>query len=49
MGPVPMAQAADPYANCSEARADGRSDIPRGDAAYWDGGDRDQEGIACES
>lgn len=37
------------YENCSEAHADGRYDIPEGDADYWDGGDRDQDGIACES
>lgn len=48
LAPVVLAAAA-PYGNCSEAHADGRYDIPRGDDAYWDDGDRDQDGIACES
>jgi hypothetical protein len=37
------------YANCTEARQDGRSNIPQGDPDYWSGGDRDGDGIACES
>jgi len=37
-----------PYENCSEAHADGRYDIPEGDDAYWPGGDRDGDGLACE-
>lgn len=44
-----VAQAERPYANCTEARADGRSDIPQTDPAYWDGGDRDHDGFACDS
>ena len=43
------ASASGPYANCSEAHADGRYDIPQGDPDYWPGGDRDHDGIACES
>ena len=31
-----MANAAPPYANCTEAHNDGRWDIPVGDEAYWD-------------
>jgi hypothetical protein len=36
------------YANCSEAEADGVSNIPSTDAAYSTGLDRDGDGIACE-
>lgn len=36
-----------PYSNCQEARADGRSNIPRGDPAYNPALDRDNDGIAC--
>lgn len=46
---APSAVADGPYANCSAAHADGRYDIPQGDPDYWDGGDRDRDGIACES
>ena len=45
----PAAAAPGPiYANCSEARADGVYNIPQGDPAYWDDGDRDGDGFACE-
>lgn len=37
------------YQNCSQAREAGVSNIPRGDPAYWPDGDRDKDGIACES
>ena len=37
------------YKNCTEAHQDGRWDIPQGDPDYWDRGDRDHDGIACES
>ena len=37
------------YANCTQAHKDGRSNIPKGDPDYWPGGDRDGDGIACES
>jgi hypothetical protein len=46
---VPVAAADPPYRNCSQARADGRHDIPRGDPAYAPHLDRDNDGIACES
>ncbi len=44
-----VAQAERPYANCTEAHDDGRHDIPQNDPAYWDGGDRDHDGFACDS
>ena len=37
------------YKNCDEAHADGRWDIPEGDAAYRPELDKDHNGIACES
>ena len=37
------------YANCTEAREAGDTDIPIGDEAYWEDGDRDGDGVACES
>lgn len=49
IGAAPAALAAGPYANCTQAHNDGRSDIPQGDPDYWPGGDRDGDGIACES
>jgi hypothetical protein len=49
VGAAPVASASGPYANCSEAHADGRYDIPKGDPDYWSKGDRDDDGIACES
>lgn len=36
------------YADCSEARADGVYNIPQDDPAYWEDGDRDGDGFACE-
>jgi hypothetical protein len=48
IGAAPAAVAS-PYANCSEAKADGMYNIPRGDENYWEDGDRDQDGIACEA
>jgi hypothetical protein len=45
IGVAPAAVADGPYANCSEARAN----IPQGDPDYWSAGDRDSDGIACES
>ncbi|MCV6965133.1 hypothetical protein BST27_19455 [Mycobacterium intermedium] len=36
------------YKNCSEAWADGRANIPRGDDAYHPALDRDGDGVACE-
>jgi hypothetical protein len=49
IGAAAPAAVASPYANCSEAKADGVYNIPRGDENYWEDGDRDQDGIACES
>jgi len=49
VGLTPVAAAAGPYRNCTEAHKDGRYDIPQGDPDYWSGGDRDGDGIACES
>lgn len=45
---APIAAAA-PFSNCSQARAAGYSDIPSSSPYYWPGGDRDGDGIACES
>ncbi|MCP9272970.1 excalibur calcium-binding domain-containing protein [Mycolicibacterium arenosum] len=46
---APAAAAEGPYANCTQAKADGAYDIPQDDPNYWPGGDRDGDGIACES
>jgi Excalibur calcium-binding domain len=46
---APVAAAHGPYKNCTEAHQDGRYDIPKGDPDYWPAGDRDGDGIACES
>jgi len=43
------AGATGPYANCKAAHADDRYDIPQSDPDYWPGGDRDNDGVACES
>ena len=48
-GVAPIAAADGPYRNCTEAHQDGRWDIPQGDSDYWPAGDRDNDGIACES
>lgn len=49
IGGAPIALAQGKYSNCTQAHNDGRWDIPKGDPDYWDGGDRDSDGIACES
>jgi hypothetical protein len=36
------------YANCAEARADGRSNIPARDPSYRERMDGDGDGLACE-
>ena len=36
------------YSTCSEAAEDGVFNIPDGHEDYWDEGDRDGDGIACE-
>ena len=43
IGAAPSAAADGPYANCTQAHNDGRWDILR------PAGDRDNDGIACES
>ncbi|MEZ0383749.1 excalibur calcium-binding domain-containing protein [Mycobacterium sp. pW045] len=50
MGAVlaPAVSAGPPYQNCSEAHADGRYNIPKGDEAYRSKLDRDGDGLACE-
>jgi hypothetical protein len=45
---APAGLAGPPYANCSEARADGRSSIPSTDPAYRPDLDLDGDGLACE-
>lgn len=50
LGVTPLASAAGPvYSNCDEAHAAGVFDIPADDPAYWDDGDRDDDGFACDS
>lgn len=49
VGTAPAVFAEGSYKNCTEAHKDGRYDIPQGDPDYWSGGDRDGDGIACES
>jgi hypothetical protein len=46
---APSATAQAPFANCTQAKDQGYHDIPQGDPNYWPGGDRDGDGIACES
>ncbi|MCV7097640.1 excalibur calcium-binding domain-containing protein [Mycobacterium kubicae] len=36
------------YPNCDAAWADGRTNIPRGDADYHPALDRDGDGVACQ-
>ncbi|MFF4151378.1 LAETG motif-containing sortase-dependent surface protein [Streptomyces sp. NPDC001651] len=38
-----------PFANCSEAYANGYADIPRGDRHYGAHLDRDGDGLGCDS
>jgi Excalibur calcium-binding domain len=45
----PLPRASGQYRNCTQAHQDGRYDIPQDDPDYWPGGDRDGDGIACES
>ena len=48
LGLTPAIAAASQYSNCSQAHADGRYNIPQGDPDYWEDGDRDGDGYACE-
>ena len=43
------ANGAHQFATCDEARAAGKHDIQRSDAAYAEHLDRDNDGVACES
>nr|WP_235675344.1 excalibur calcium-binding domain-containing protein [Mycobacteroides abscessus] len=45
---MPVALADPPYANCKEAHADGKYNIPRGAPGYSAKLDRDRDGLACE-
>lgn len=47
--PVGVALADPPYANCKEAHADDKYNIPRGAPGYSAKLDRDGDGLACES
>jgi len=47
--PTAIASPGPVYDNCTEAHDDGRWNIPQSDDAYWSDGDRDGDGIACES
>lgn len=51
LGFAPAAQSSpgQVYDNCTEAHDDGRWDIPQSDDAYWEDGDRDGDGYACDS
>lgn len=48
VGAVSVALADPPYANCKEAHADGKCNIPRGAPGYAPKLDRDGDGLACE-
>jgi Excalibur calcium-binding domain len=48
VGIAPVATAA-PYKNCSQARANGDTDIPSSSPNYGPWLDRDGDGVACES
>ncbi len=48
VGAAPAAVAA-PYKNCSEARANGDTNIPSNSDKYGSHLDRDGDGIGCES
>jgi len=49
LAPLASASPGPVYSNCTEAHNDGVWDIPESDDAYWSDGDRDGDGIACES
>lgn len=46
---APVAFAEAPYENCSQARANGDTDIPSSSDQYGPWLDRDRDGIGCES
>lgn len=45
----PLALANAPYENCTEARANGDTDIPSSSDMYGPWLDRDGDGVGCES
>ncbi|BBZ15902.1 excalibur calcium-binding domain-containing protein [Mycolicibacterium gadium] len=49
VGTSPLATAFAPYENCSEARANGDTDIPSSSDKYGPWLDRDDDGVGCES
>ena len=50
IGAAPQSHASGPvYSDCDEANSAGVYNIPKGDPAYWPGGDRDKDGYACDS
>ncbi|AEV76585.1 putative calcium-binding protein [Mycolicibacterium rhodesiae NBB3] len=48
-GASPIANAQQPYRNCSEARANGDTNIPYDSPHYGPHLDRDNDGVGCES
>ena len=48
LGLAPAVQQRTLYESCSEAAEDGVYNIPEDSDDYWSGGDRDDDGIACE-
>ncbi|WP_100492572.1 excalibur calcium-binding domain-containing protein [Mycobacteroides abscessus] len=48
IGAGSVALADPPYANCKEAHADGKYNIPKGAPGYSAKLDRDGDGLACE-
>jgi hypothetical protein len=48
IGLAPIASAAGPYSNCSQAKADGVCNITQDSPNYVAKLDRDSDGIACE-
>jgi hypothetical protein len=48
IGLAPVASASGPYANCSQAKADGVCNITQDSPNYRAKLDRDSDGIACE-
>jgi Excalibur calcium-binding domain len=48
IGLAPVAGAVGPYANCSQAKADGVCNITKDSPYYMAKLDRDHDGVACE-
>jgi hypothetical protein len=49
LGVAPAAIADAPYKNCTQARANGDTDIPSSSDKYGPWLDRDSDGVGCES